>query len=114
MNNTKTPKLLHIVILSTLTVIIWTFFDIYRNFKKSPPVVVPPEIIAPVNPKLSTATLNSLAGRYYVNEDQMQEITYTPSGSPKATQTPKAKISPTPVASGSAQPTPTATASAAP
>ena len=114
MNNNKVPRIVPFFVLTIVTSVFWAFFDVYRNFKKSPPIVVPEDIISPINPKLDLVTLNGLAGRYYVNEDQMQDITYMPSSAPKASQTPKAKLSPTPVASGSAQPSPTATASATP
>jgi hypothetical protein len=114
MDKNKVPKIVPLFLLTTVTIVIWASFDIYLNFKKSAPAVVPEDIIAAIDPKLDTTTLNSLAGRYYLNDEEIPETIFEPAIASKASPTPKAKISPTPVASGSAQPTATASATPEP
>lgn len=110
----KTPNIIPFFVLTTTTLMFWTFFDIYRNFKKETPAVVPPEIIAPINPKLDVATLDELDQRFYIEDSLIEDTIYAPSGTPKSTLSAKPRTSPTPTASTSGRPTSTASASATP
>jgi hypothetical protein len=110
----KIPNIVPFFILTAATMTFWAFFDIYRNFKKAPPIIVPTEIIAPFNPKLDINTLGKLQDRFFVEDSQIENTIYLPSNTPKASTTPKARASSTPIASSSASPTSTASASATP
>jgi hypothetical protein len=110
----KTPYIVPFFILTAATLIFWAFFDIYRNIKKVPPVIVPPEVLAPINPKLDTSTLSELEKRFYIEDSQIEDTTYVPSNKPTFSSTPNARVTSTPMASASASPTPSASASATP
>ncbi|KKP47641.1 MAG: hypothetical protein UR39_C0003G0043 [Candidatus Woesebacteria bacterium GW2011_GWA1_33_30] len=63
MKNAKLPSLMILLILTTITVVFWISFTIYRVFTKESPVNVSNEIIAPINPNLDMDTLNEIERR---------------------------------------------------
>jgi hypothetical protein len=94
--NKRTPNLVSTLIMTTIAIITWVSFSIYKAFVKPEPVVVPPEILEPLDPQLNTDTLNKMKERYLIAEDELPEITpipksksESPSPSPFATPTPK-------------------------
>ena len=111
MKNLKIPTFVTIVVLTTITMIFWAFFGVYRIFTKESPPEIPAEIIEPLDPNLDKNTLELLQGRIFFEESQIPEIpilTPTPEEliSPEVTITPSASpssetISPTPTATGS-------------
>jgi hypothetical protein len=112
MKNLKVPAFVTIVILTTITLIFWAFFGVYRVFTKQAAPDIPANIMEPLNPDLDKNILNLLQGRTYFEEGQVPEI-------PILTPTPEELISPevtiTPSASPAAEilvsPTSTATES---
>jgi len=102
--NKKTPSLISTLILTTITLVSWVFFSIYRAFVKPQPVVVPPEILEPIDPELDTDSLNKLKERFYLNEEEVPEIT-----PPPKTETPSPTTSPTITPSPTNEAVPTAT-----
>lgn len=113
--NKKINSLTSTLILTTITLITWVFFSIYRAFVKPLPIVVPPEILEPIDPRLDSNILNTLQQRFDIDENQVPEITPLPTENPKSTPTstptPTANITPTPSINASgANSTPTPTA----
>ena len=102
--NKKTPSLISTLILTTITLVSWVFFSIYRAFVKPQPGVVPPEILEPIDPKLDTDSLNKLKERFYLNEEEVLEIT-----PPPKTETPSPTASPTITPSPTNEAVPTTT-----
>jgi len=100
----KNPKLVKISVLTVITVFSWVTLEIYRNIKKEPPLIVPEEITAPLDPKLDTSILFSLKEKLSVDESQLPLIINEPSISPTASATVRATASPGPVATESATP----------
>lgn len=107
MKKTKTPNLVTLLVLTTLTVIFWVFFSIYRVFTDEPSYDVPAQILEPVSPTLDSSLIDKIEGRLFFREGEVA-ITQIPTAIPTAT----------PVASPAATPTvtpsPTATATATP
>jgi hypothetical protein len=115
MKRPKPPNLVTMAILTTLTIIFWVFFTVYRAFTTQPAPELAPEILEPLSPNLDKNALDTIQTRIFFEEGQLPEIpilTPTPSPSPpvELTETP----TPTPTATEGAtlSPTPTATESA--
>lgn len=103
MPKTKPPRIVTILIVSTITIVFWVAIDVYRALTIKPADPVPGEIIAPIDPNLDETALRSLEQRVYIEEDQIQTLPeqstapqVTPSPSPTATVSPDASFEPTP------------------
>ena len=103
MPKTKPPRIVTILIVSTITIVFWVAIDVYRALAIKPADPVPGEIIAPIDPNLDETALRSLEQRVYIEEDQIQTLPeqstapqVTPSPSPTATVSPDASFEPTP------------------
>jgi len=111
MKNLKVPAFVTVLILTTITLVFWVFFSVYRVFTKASPLNVPANIMEPLNPNLDKNTLDLLQGRTYFEEGAVPIIPIlTPT--PETIISPQVTITPTPEASASA--TPTATVSGSP
>lgn len=51
--NSKLPRGVNILILTTITVVMWISLTVYRSWTEKPKPEVPPEVIAPLNPALN-------------------------------------------------------------
>ena len=71
MKKTKTPTTVTLVIFTTITVLVWIFFDIYRILKKTPVINVDPKILEPLNPNLDQNSLNKIELRKYYGEESL-------------------------------------------
>lgn len=65
MRKTKTPSLVTLAILTTITIFAWIFFDVYRILKKPPIVDVDTKILEPITPNLDLNALNEIEKRRY-------------------------------------------------
>jgi len=65
MRKTKSPSLVTLAFLTTITIFLWIFFDIYRILKKPPVIDVDPKILEPITPNLDLNTLGEIEGRKY-------------------------------------------------
>lgn len=74
-NQKRTPNLITTLILTVITVLSWISFSIYRALTKPGPVVVPPEILTPLDPSLD---LQDLEKRIKVENAELPEITIQP------------------------------------
>lgn len=113
MKNLKVPAFVTVLILTTITLVFWVFFGVYRVFTKASSPNIPANIMEPLNPNLDKNTLDLLQGRTYFEEGSVPIIpilTPTPETiiSPQVTitPTPEESISPTPTATGSGGLTP--------
>lgn len=108
MKNLKVPTFVAVAILTTITLVFWVFFSVYRVFTKQTTPNIPASVLEPLNPNLDKGVLDQLQGRTYFEEGQVPSIpilTPTPEEliSPQVTPTitPEASASPTPTATGS-------------
>lgn len=95
---TKTPSLVTIAVLTTITIIFWLFFNIYRVFKRVPPKVVPEEVLKPLE-QLDPTALSKLNGRIYAADYAVPvpvTLTSTPEATPQTTPIPSPTSSPSP------------------
>lgn len=81
MKKTKTPNLITILVLTTLTVIFWVFFSVYRVFTDEPSLNVPAEILEPVSPILDSSLIDKIESRIFFREGEVAP-TATPEPSP--------------------------------
>lgn len=80
------PRVVVFAVLTMATAISWLFFNTYRALTKKEKVVVSPEILAPLDPKLDQKALEMLETRYYIEESQIPEtVIVTPSPTPEET-----------------------------
>lgn len=63
-----------IAILTLITALAWVGFDVYRSLTKTKTPKVLKEQTAPLNPKLSLATLEKLGGRVSFSKEEVSEV----------------------------------------
>ena len=80
MKELKAPRPVIVAIFTTMTIILWVFFSVYRILTAKTPPIVPPEILAPVNPVLNTQDLEKLEGRTFFEKSEAK--TASPSAQP--------------------------------
>lgn len=68
MNKPKPPNLVTVVIITTITVVFWVFFTVYRVLVSEPDTVIPASLMQPVNPTLDIETLSSIRNKKYFTE----------------------------------------------
>lgn len=108
MRKRKTPNLVTIAILTTITVVFWIFFSTYRVFTDKPSLDVPAEILEPVSPTLDTGLIDKIESRIFFKEGevatqiQIASPTAMPAETPAATPT----VTPIPTATATASPSP--------
>lgn len=74
----STPGLITIAILTIITAVFWTFFSVLRIFMtKEEDVEIPEKILAPLNPQLNSAALDSLGSRKFIEEGQIPSVNYS-------------------------------------
>ena len=114
MKRPKPPSLVTIIILTTITVVFWVFFSVYRAFTTQPSPTVPPEITEPFNPDLDQDALDKIEGRTFFSEGQIPIITIltpTPSALPSGELETLITATPTATPTATSSPTPTSTPS---
>lgn len=108
MRKPKAPRLVTLAIITTVTIISWIFFEVYRVFITTPSVDVPEELLKPVDPSFNASSLQNIEKRIFFEEDEIPE-TLVPTATPQElTSTP----TPVEIATPEETPTPTATPSA--
>lgn len=70
MTKLKTPHLVTISLLTTVTVLSWVILEVYNVLVKKPDVSVPPEILTPLDPQLNEAALRELQERVFYEEGE--------------------------------------------
>lgn len=73
----KKTRILAISILTTITVIVWVVFDVYRSLTFKPPQSVSESTLSPLNPNLNLTTLEEIESRLSVSEEETGRFTST-------------------------------------
>lgn len=74
------PNTVTVIILTTITVVFWVFFSVYRILTTTATPPVTDEILAPIDPNLDTTTLDSLETKiYFQDENLVNTIIVSPS-----------------------------------
>ena len=71
MNKPKAPRLVTVAIFTTITIIFWIFFSLYKILTSSPTVNIPEEILQPLTPTLDSQLLEGIPGRVFFEEGQV-------------------------------------------
>lgn len=71
MKKPKAPKLVTVAIFTTITIIFWIFFSLYKILTSNPSVNIPPEILEPLTPTLDTQLLEGIPDRIFFEEGQV-------------------------------------------
>ena len=75
------PSLVALAIMTTITIIVWVGYSVYKVLISKPEPDVPPEILAPIKTNLNTKTLEEIKERVYFEEGEVGEFR-TDVGSP--------------------------------
>lgn len=110
MKKTKLPGIITLLILTLVTAFFWVVFTVYRVIKKEPPATVSQEALIPLDAKIDSSILNKLMDRFYVEKEQLPEITVA-TLNPVPSKTPLPLSTPSPISSPSATPSAIATPS---
>ena len=74
MKKLKAPRLVTIAVITTMTIIFWIFFTVYRIFTSTPPAHVPEELMAPITPVLKIEALENIENRIFFEEENIPDI----------------------------------------
>ena len=96
-NKKKTPPLLRLAIITTITVMLWIVFEVYRSFTTKPPLSVPPEILSPLNPSLDAQSLIELQRRIQLEEGQLGQTILLDTNQELVVDEPEPVLEPEPV-----------------
>ncbi len=94
--NKKIPDKIYTLILTTIALVSWVFFSVYWAVKKPLPVVISPEITAPIQESVDTESIEKLKERKYFEESSLRTIEFkTPTStySNNSTLTPSTQTS---------------------
>lgn len=95
MRKQKTPSFVIIATLTVITIVSWVVYGVYQVFVTTPPLDVPAEVAAEIDPSLDTQSLDKLQKSVFFEDSEITQgiITITtPTTTPLSVQTP----SPTP------------------
>jgi len=74
MKNKKLPNIVTMLILTTITLLFWIGFSVYRTLSKSPTAKVPEEVIKPLTPTLNTTILSELDAKLFFSQTDVGNI----------------------------------------
>ncbi len=103
MRKRSQPRILTLAILTTLTILTWVAFEVWRSFTKPQQVQVDNQLLKPLDPSLDAATIGKLKGGLYLPDSDARHG----ASSPTAVATPiptEAPIETSPIASPTASP----------
>ena len=103
MKKQKQPRIITLVILTTITVLTWASFEVWRAFINPQPAIVNSKILRPIDPNIDTKTLDNLTRKIYF-----------PDSAATGSTSPTSSVSPSPTASSSVKATSSATPKASP
>jgi hypothetical protein len=110
--NKKMPSVVVLVVLTTITVVCWIGFSVYKALTTKPPVEVPQAVLNPIDPKLNDQYLERLPGRVYLDATGSTTQITLPEDIQEAQQaTPQPSTTPLPSLEPEASPTSTPTPS---
>ncbi|OGM21756.1 hypothetical protein A2714_02675 [Candidatus Woesebacteria bacterium RIFCSPHIGHO2_01_FULL_38_9] len=82
MKKPRAPRLVTVAIFTTITIIFWVFFSLYKVFTSLEPANIDPKLLEPLNPILDTDALNRLEGRVFFQEGDVVAPLTVPAPSP--------------------------------
>ncbi len=85
MKKPKAPRLLTVLIVTTITIVFWIFFGVYTILTTKGQVNVPPELMEPITPTLNTEALEELTKRIFFEEGAVPPPPITVDVSPTPT-----------------------------
>lgn len=65
MRKNKLPPIVTILVLTLIVVVFWIFFSVYRVFSNKPSPTVPEAVLAPIEGRLDTQTIEEIKTRIY-------------------------------------------------
>jgi len=68
MRKPNPPKLVTVALTTTITIIFWIFFTLYRILSTSPKPSVDEKLLEPIVPELNSAALEGIKERIFVEE----------------------------------------------
>lgn len=83
MKKLRPPRIVTILIITTVTVVLWVFFTVYRILTSEDPVVIEPQLLEKLNPTLDTETLNSLQDKEFFDQDSIVVAQFSPTPTPE-------------------------------
>lgn len=118
MKRPKPPKIVVVLIFTTITIIFWVFLSVYEVLRKNPNLNIPDAVLKPLTPTLNAQVLNKLSNRTYYSEDDLNNIAPqvqpTPTVVPDLTGIQQQSSSSATLVTPTLSPTPTSSASATP
>ncbi len=104
----KLPSVVVLLVLTTITIVMWISLSIYRAAIIEPDVKVSEEILTPLDPNLNQQVVTQIESRLFIDPNQVTDIVNIQTPTPIPTVTPEPvstlEASPTPEASSSAEP----------
>lgn len=70
MKPSKVPSLVSIAILTTITIVFWVIFNVYRNFTEKPAATIDEALLAPLSPSLDVSTIDKMERGLFFEEGQ--------------------------------------------
>lgn len=83
MKKLKPPRIVTILVITTVTVVLWVFFTVYRILTSENPVVIEPNLLEKLNPTLDTETLTGLENKLYYDQDAIVVPQFSPTPTPE-------------------------------
>lgn len=74
MRSPSPPSIVTVAILTTITIIFWVFFGVYRVLVSESDVNIPPEILESINPTLDQNALGQLENRLFFEKGETVEF----------------------------------------
>ncbi len=96
MRSLNPPSIVTIAILTTITIVFWIFFGVYRVLTSEVVVNVPSEALAPINPTLDQSALGKLEERIFFEKNETIEFKKNPEQSAVTPQPTEAIPTPSP------------------
>ncbi len=69
------PKFVTLAIMTTITVVFWVFFSIYKILTAQTTPPVSEEILSPIKPSLDSESLNEIKNSLYFEDNQINPLT---------------------------------------
>ena len=73
----RSSFLVQLIILSTITALLWVGFETYRAFTDKPAPVVPAEISLKFDPTIDTESLDKIQKRIHLSESEIGDTVLT-------------------------------------
>ena len=72
MKKPKPPSIVTLAVMTTITVVFWVFFSVYRVYMTKVPTNVSPEILKPISATLDTKALAQIGQKVYFERGDVE------------------------------------------